>query len=49
VKPSVDRQFIQTKLIFIANRLEYLKKYSDKKTDEMINPKNLENYGRREA
>jgi len=35
VKPSVDRQFIQTKLIFIANRLEYLKKYSDSTMEEL--------------
>ena len=33
MNPSVDRQFIQAKVIFVANRL-------------VINPENLENYGR---
>lgn len=49
MNPDVDRQFIQAKLIFIANRLECLKKYSDKKTNEAINPEDLENYGRLEG
>jgi len=35
MNPNADRQFIQTKLIFIANRLEYLKKYSDMTIEEL--------------
>jgi uncharacterized protein YutE (UPF0331/DUF86 family) len=33
--PKADRQFIQTKLIFIAKRLEYLKKYSNVTIEEL--------------
>ena len=35
MSPDADTRFIQTKLIFVANRLEYLKKYSGATIEEL--------------